>query len=436
MLKFVAMFDSFKRKVPEPIKKTYHFLQALVGALIFLFPSSKLKVIGVTGTDGKTTTVHLIHHILSESGKRVSMVSTVSARIRQKVLDTGLHVTTPDPIKMQYLLRKMANEDSEYCVLEVTSHGLAQNRTAFVNFFAAVVTNVTHEHLDYHKTYENYLKAKSRLLSGVKFRILNGDDASFEKLKDKGGGQLVGYGIKKDLDFRAKNINLSSKESEFEIQFTNKKKNEKVNIKTKLEGEYNIYNILAAFAITYNLGLEPKKIAEAIATFDGIVGRMQYIDEGQDFDLVVDFAHTPVGLERALQYLKSIKRGKLIAVFGSAGERDIAKRAMMGKVATELADINVFTAEDPRREDVNKIIEELTSGAKKAGGIANRTYRTIPDRAKAINYAISTLASPGDTVVLFGKGHEKSMNIGGIEYPWSDEKIARDALKIKLKKIT
>ena len=428
------MLASFKKLVPEPIKKTYHFLQALLGALIFLFPSSRLKVVGVTGTDGKTTTVHLIHHILSEAGKRVSMVSTVSAKVRQKTIDTGLHVTTPDPIKMQYLLRKMVNAGSEYAILEVTSHGLAQERTAFVNFFAGVVTNVTHEHLDYHKTYENYLAAKAKLLSGVKFRILNVDDSSFGKLKEKGGGQFVGYGIKKGSDFQAKNIDLQAKGSNFEIQFNNKKRHEKVSIKTKLEGEYNVYNILAAFALTYNLGLDPKQIADAISNFEGVVGRMQYINESQDFDVVVDFAHTPVGLERALQSLKSIKKGKLIAVFGSAGERDITKRSMMGKVSTELADVSVFTAEDPRYEDVNKIIDEIALGAKNAGGIANRTYRTIPDRAKAINYAIATLASPGDTVALFGKGHEKSMNISGKEYPWSDEKTARDALKILIKK--
>lgn len=428
------MFASFKKLVPEPIKKTYHFLQALLGALIFLFPSSRLKVIGVTGTDGKTTTVHLIYHILSEAGKRVSMVSTVSAKVRQKTIDTGLHVTTPDPIKVQYLLRKMANADSEYCILEVTSHGLAQERTAFVNFFAAVVTNVTHEHLDYHKTYENYLAAKAKLLPGVKFRILNVDDASFGKLKEKGGGQLVGYGLKKGSDFQAKNINLLARGSEFEIHFTDKRKHDKVYIKSNLEGEYNVYNILAAFALTYNLGIDPKQIADAISNFEGVIGRMQYINEGQDFDVVVDFAHTPAALKRALQTLKGKAKGKLIAVFGSAGERDIPKRSMMGKVSTELADISVFTAEDPRHEDVNKIIDEMATGAKNAGGIPNRTYRIIPDRAKAISYAIQTLTSSGDTVVLFGKGHEKSMNISGKEYPWSEEKIARDALKIKLKK--
>ena len=428
------MFASFKKLVPEPIKKTYHFLQALLGALIFLFPSSKLKVIGVTGTDGKTTTVHLIHHILSEAGKRVSMVSTVSAKVRQKSIETGLHVTTPDPIKMQFLLRKMANADSDYCILEVTSHGLAQERTAFVDFFAGVVTNVTHEHLDFHKTYEKYLAAKAKLLSGVKFRILNVDDSSFNKLKEKGEGQLVGYGLKKDSDFQAKKINLLAKGSEFEIHFTDKKKPNKVAIKTNLEGEYNVYNILAAFALTLNLGLDPKQIAHAISNFEGVVGRMQYINEGQDFDVVVDFAHTPAALKRSLQTLKGKAKGKLIAVFGSAGERDIAKRSMMGKVSTELADVSVFTAEDPRHEDVNKIIDEIATGAKNAGGIANRTYRTIPDREKAINYAIQTLATPGDTVVLFGKGHEKSMNISGKEYPWSEEKVARDALKILIKK--
>lgn len=217
MIEFVSMVARVKSLVPEPIKNAYHFLQALFGALIFLFPSRAVKVIGVTGTDGKTTTVHLIHHILSESGESASMISTVEAKIGDKSIDTGLHVTTPEPFKVQRLLRKIASSGSEYAVIEVTSHGLAQERVAFVKFFAGIITNITHEHLDYHKTYENYVTSKAKLLNNVNYRVLNADDDSYEKLKEKGGGQLVSYGINKSADFVAKNIRIGKRAVEFEI---------------------------------------------------------------------------------------------------------------------------------------------------------------------------------------------------------------------------
>jgi len=435
VLKFVVMFSKIKRLVPEPVKKVYHALQAAAGALIFWFPSRRVKVIGVTGTDGKTTTVYLIHHILSEVGKKASMISTVEAKIGKETIDTGLHVTTPEPFKVQKLLRKIANSKSEYAVLEATSHGLAQERVAFVRFFAGVVTNITHEHLDYHKTYENYLASKAKILRGVKLRILNADDAPYEILKEKGSGQLVSYGIKNEADFMAKNINFFEKGSEFEVCFHNRQRNsQKVKVKANLPGEYNVYNLLAAFAITVSLGVEAERVGEAIASFKGVVGRMQYLDEGQDFNCVVDFAHTPASLEAALKTLRVGAKGKIIAVFGCAGGRDFEKRPMMGKIATELADCAIFTAEDPRSEDINRILEQMAGGALSVGGIPNRTFWKIADRAEAINTAIGSLAQKGDIVVLFGKGHEKSMNISGVEYPWSDEEAARNALKVRLRK--
>jgi len=434
MLKSGAMLTALKRLVPNPIKNTYHFLQALFGALIFFFPSNRTKVIGITGTDGKTTTVNLVHHILSESGKNSSMISTIGAKIGDKTIDTGLHVTTPDPFIVQRLLRKIADAGSEFAVLEVTSHGLAQERVAFVRFFAGVITNIAHEHLDYHKSYKNYFLSKAKLLNNVKYRILNADESSFKELKDLGGGQLVSFGVGKEADFKADNLRFRKKGVEFDIRYQDKKKKGKLTIKSSIPGKFNVYNILAAFAVTKNLGIDEKKIKDAIEGFRGIEGRMQYIDEGQSFDVIVDFAHTPQALEETLKSLEPFKKGKIIVVFGSAGERDIGKREMMGKVASEHADISIVTAEDPRGEDVNKIIDQIAAGAISAGGIPNRTFWKIADRAEAINTAIQTLASNGDTVILFGKGHEKSMNIAGKEYPWSDEAIVRNALRKRSKK--
>jgi len=435
MLKSHPMLSSFRKLVPEPIKYIYHTAQALTGALIFLFPSKRLKIIGVTGTDGKTTTVQLIHHILGESGKKVSMLSTVNAKIGDKVLDTGLHVTTPDPFKVQALLNKMVKAGSEYVVLETTSHGLAQGRVAFVDFLVGVITNVTHEHIDYHHSFDNYVNAKAKILNGVSYRILNYDDPSFGFLKERGTGQLVSFGLKEGADYRAQISNSGRGKLEIELTYPDKKKKASVGIKTNLFGSYNAYNILSAFIVCHLLSTEPKKITSLVATFSGVPGRMQFIDEGQNFDCVVDFAHTPASLKVALESLNKIKKGKIIAVFGSAGERDVEKRPAMGKIATELADYSIFTAEDPRGEDVNKIIDQISKGAESIGGIPNRTFWKIANREEAINTAVQSLASGGDIVAIFGKGHEMSMNIKGREYPWSDEQVARSAIKTKLAKI-
>jgi len=428
------MFSSFKKLVPEPVKNVFHLFQALLGSMMFLFPGKRLKIIGVTGTDGKTTVVHLLHHILEISGYKVSMISTVEARVGQKIIDTGLHVTTPDPLKVQSLLKKMLDVGSEYVILETTSHGLAQNRAALLPFHIGIITNVTHEHLDYHKSAENYLSSKSKILAGVKFRILNIDDTSFEKLKDTGSGRLLSFGTNKNADFLAKDIRMQKEGLEFELYYpVGRKKIDKIKIVSPLTGDFNVYNILAAFAAGVSLKLEPAKIASAISNFKGVAGRMEHIDKGQDFDVIIDFAHTPAALEATLKTLNKFKSGKIIVVFGSAGERDVEKRPMMGKIATQLADYSLFTTEDPRNEDVNEIIEQISKGALSAGGIPNRTFWKIPDRAEAINTAIQTLAKEGDTVAILGKGHEKSMNILGKEYPWSDEQLVHNALALRLR---
>jgi len=427
------MFSLLKKLVPEPIKKTYHYFQALFGALIFGFPSRKLKVIGITGTDGKTTTCYLIHHILNRAGKRTSMISTVEAKIGTESIKTGLHVTTPNPFKVQRFLAKMARAKSEYAVIEATSHGLAQERVSFINFFVGLVTNVTHEHFDYHKTLRNYLAAKAKILKGVTYRFLNIDDRSYENLKDQGSGQLLTFGIKNKADFMARNISQNGSLLQFDIQFPDKN-NQKVGVKSNLIGEFNVYNILAAFAVCQTLGIDSRTIVTALEDFKGVPGRMQFIDEGQDFDVVVDFAHTPASLEAALKTLNSIKKGRIIAVFGCAGERDSEKRPVMGKIATQLADYCIFTAEDPRKENINQIIEQIAKGALSAGAIPDQTFWKVPDRAEAINTAIQTLAGKGDIVAIFGKGHERSLNIGGRELPWSDEQLAHNSLAARIKK--
>jgi len=408
------------------LKNFGHLCLAVLANIYWRFPSQKLTVIGVTGTDGKTTTVHLIHHILKTAGKKADLISTVSA--------PGLHTTTPNPWILQKLLFQMVKKGIKYAVVEATSHGLDQHRLWGTKFAVGVVTNVTHEHLDYHKTYENYLAAKAKLFRGVKIAILNRDDKSFRYLNVKcqtrlTDGQVsnvkcITYGTKNKADFTPKNFPF----------------------KTLLPGEYNQYNCLAAIAAASALGIPPEKIRKAVASFKGVIGRMEEINAGQDFKVIVDFAHTPNGLENVLKTILNLKskNSKLIVVFGCAGLRDVAKRPMMGEISAKLADITVLTAEDPRTEDVNEIINQIVQGCLKGGAkekdlsdwsnLKEKIFLRIPDRSQAIRFAIQKLAKKGDIVVICGKGHERSMCFGKTEYPWSDQEEARKALKELLKK--
>jgi UDP-N-acetylmuramoyl-L-alanyl-D-glutamate--2,6-diaminopimelate ligase len=390
------------------LKNFGHLLQAVFANLIYRFPSRNLTVIGVTGTDGKTTTVHLIYHILSKAGIKADLISTISA--------PGLHTTTPDSMMLQKMLRKMVNQGIKYVVLESSSHGLDQHRLWGVKYRVGVVTNITHDHLDYHKTIDRYRAAKAKMFRGVKTAILNRDDKSYESLEARikkpclpAGRQelkIITYGIENPADFTPES----------------------------LPGVYNQYNCLAAIAAAKSLGIPDEKIRRGVAGFGGVIGRMEGIKEGQNFRVIIDFAKTPSGLESALKTLKSQlpSSGRLIAVFGSAGLRDVAKRAMMGEVGAKLADISILTAEDPRTEDVNKIIEQMAQGCVKAGGVEKKSFFRISDRRKAIRFAV-TLAQEGDIVVLCGKGHERSMCYGKKEFPWNEQAEARRAL-IKLKK--
>lgn len=387
----------------------WHLPLAVLANVFFGFPSKKLRVIGVTGTDGKTTTVSLIHHILSENGYKVAMVSTVSAKIGEEEIDTGFHVTAPDPWLLQKLLRKMANKRIECIVLETTSHGLDQFRLLGIDFEIGVLTNITHEHIDYHKTFENYRLAKLRLLKKSKTVILNKNDDSYvflEKILRDKDIKILSYGMANTADITP----------------------DKYKFKTSLLGDYNKLNCLAAIGAVVSFGLPKEKVLNAIPSFEGVKGRLEEIAQGQNFKVIVDFAHTPNALEQVLKLLKDRKQKdkKLIVVFGAAGLRDKTKRPMMGETAEKYADFSVITAEDPRTENVNEICNQIASGFNGS----KEKYKILTDRGEAINFAVNDLAKAGDIVVICGKGHEKSMCFGKKEYPWSDQKAAREALNV------
>jgi UDP-N-acetylmuramoyl-L-alanyl-D-glutamate--2,6-diaminopimelate ligase len=396
-------------------------------------PGRKLRVIGVTGTDGKTTTSTLITAILEAAGHSTGMVSTVSAVIGGKESDTGFHTTTPEAQDVQRYLAEMAAAGAEYAVLESTSHGLAQHRVTGSEYDVAVVTNITHEHLDYHGSYEAYREAKASLFRSLtpsfhkpgvaKVAVLNADDSSYEYLRAIPVDRQLAYGLK-HADITAHDIKLSPAGQSFVARTP---AGEFI-IESTLVGLFNVYNILAAISVGVSQGLPIEAMQQGIRSVRGVIGRMDPINLGQDFTVLVDFAHTPNALERALEAVRHLTDKRVIVVFGCAGLRDVQKRYLMGEVAGRLADYTVITAEDPRTERVEDISAEIARGCQAAGKREGQGYICIADRQEAINAAVE-MAQPGDLVMTTGKGHERSMCYGAVEYPWSDHEAAQKALR-------
>jgi UDP-N-acetylmuramoyl-L-alanyl-D-glutamate--2,6-diaminopimelate ligase len=414
-----------------------HAALAHLAAVWHGHPGREMTVIGVTGTDGKTTTVNLIQSIVAAAGHKTGMISTVNALIGDRYQDTGLHVTTPDALQVQGLLAQMATASTEVAILEATSHGLAQHRVTAAEFDVAVVTNITHEHLDYHGTWEQYCTDKGRLFRmlsasfrkpGVpKVAVLNVDDASYPYLRPIPADLQLTYAIDGDADVRATDIVVKGTEMTFHVHAPQGS----FPICTLLAERYNVYNILAAVSTGLALDVPISAIQGGVAAVCGVIGRMERIDEGQDFTAIVDFAHTPNALRRVLETLGPQTQGRLIVVFGCAGLRDVYKREMMGHVAGQLADVTVITAEDPRTEDLDAIIEQIAQGCQAEGAREGIDFYRVPDRSEAIAFAIH-MARPGDTVVTTGKAHERSMCFGATEYPWSEHQALRAALLERL----
>lgn len=398
-------------------------------------PGRKLTVIGVTGTDGKTTTSNLLFQILKIAGLKAGLVSTVNAVIGEEVIDTGFHVTTPEATEVQELLAKMVDAGLTHVVLETTSHGLAQHRVTGCEFDIAVVTNITHEHLDYHGSYEGYRNAKARLFTLLKdtkekpfgnprLAVLNADDGAYNFLNEIVKGNKCSYSMSGNGTVNASNIRYSPGGTDFVIEV-----NKAItSIHCNLPGAFNVSNCLAAFtAAVEGLGIDAEVAARGIAELPGVSGRMEWIDLGQPFTAMVDFAHTPNALLRAIETARQMTHGRVIAVFGSAGLRDRQKRRMMAETSVKTADITILTAEDPRTESLDDILAEMADEAVKAGGIEGQTFFRVPDRGDAIRLGVK-LAQPGDLVMPCGKGHEQSMCFGTVEYAWDDRTALRAAL--------
>lgn len=434
---------------------------AICAAALHDFPSRTMPIIGVTGTDGKTTTCSLLESILKVATERetapngqVGVITTVAARIGGVEIDTGLHVTTPDAPDVQRFLAQMRDAGCHYGIVESTSHGLNQARVAAVDFDIAAVTNITHEHLDEHGSRDAYVAAKALLFRALygspmkpgipRCAVLNADDeGSFDALQAALAEEADRHGFTVPVrtygiaglnqagimpDVMADAIAYMPAGTRFRLRWWGGE----FAVDSQLIGEFNVSNVLCAATMALALGLEPALIQQGIARFRGVLGRMERIDRGQPFLAVVDFAHSPVSLERALITLRKMigqdnagQPGRLIAVFGSAGLRDVAKRRLMGRVSGRLADFSVITAEDPRTEDLKAINAEIAAGVSEFAPPA--AFTIVPDRADAIQFAVN-MARPGDIVAAFGKGHERSMCFGEIEYPWSDQDAMGRAL--------
>ena len=405
----------------------------LMASTLFGHPSRGLGVIGVTGTDGKTTTTTMIQQMLLSAGRTAGSMSTVDIRVGDDVDVNETRQTTLEALEIQEHLARMRDRGLKYAVIESSSHGLALQRVVGVDYDVAVFTNIAHEHLDFHKTIEAYREAKASLIDltaasadkGIaKTAVLNRDDPSYAYLVSRPIARRITYGIQMDADLKASRVDLTPEGLRLEASTPVGQ----LAVRLKLSGRWNAANALAAAGAGVAVGLTLDEIRDGLEHFSGVSGRMERVDLGQPFAVIIDYAHTPQSLEKVLRELRPITKGKLIAVFGSAGDRDREKRPWMGEIAARLSDYAVFTNEDPREEDAMTILSEIASGAEEVGWKEGDDYARIEDRRQGIAHAVRR-ARPGDTVLLAGKGHERSILIGRGKEPWNERAAAEAAIR-------
>lgn len=461
----MSIKGALKAVLPQGLFKVFaphwHLLEAILAQVLNGFPAKNLKVIGVTGTDGKTTTCSLIAEILRANGYKVAMMTTVSVDYGLGEQANATRMTTIGASELVRAFKRMKNNGAEWLVLEVTSHALAQHRVWGVPFSLAVMTNLHHEHLDYHGSFENYRAAKLGLFKltaknqrGLGIGVVNADDESAE-IFARAVPKPLSYGIKMG-DFKAVNIKSTPAGSSFAVDIKGSSAHaaKRLNIITHLPGGFNIYNTMAAITTGIALGLKPGQIEQGVASLQSVAGRMTRVSAGQNFDVIVDYAHTPDSFEKLLTEFKPLVKGKIITLFGSAGRRDEAKRAQQGSVAGKYSDIVVVTEEDDRDIDGQEILEQIAAGAKEQGKTLDKDLFLVHRREDAVAKAIG-LAKPGDLVLLLGKGHETNLITAGpqaaklrhlpqddadprrvIKRPYNEVEVAREALNQKSKGLT
>ena len=406
------------------LEKSYRKSRAKIISARFGNPARDLRIIAVTGTNGKTTTVNFLNEILKEAGYRTAMFSTANIEIAGEQTVNDTNSTTATVARLQKFFRDAKKADVEFALIEATSHALDQYKFEGVPIEMAIMTNLTQDHLDYHKTMENYAAAKAKLFEmNPNLVVLNADDEWFDYFNNFATeSQKITYGEGESADVKIEKFKLYKKGSEANLRIDN---NVELEIATNLPGEFNIYNMTAAAAGAYLLGISLKDIQEGIANLEGVSGRFEYATPGLPFDTIVDYAHTPDALEKLLKSAKEISKNRTILVFGACGDRDREKRPIMGKIAQDLADRIIITDEENYTEDATQIREEIISGISKKNDKLPANIQEIPDRKEAIRKALQ-IAGKGDIVLITGLGHEVYRVIDGEKTPWNDTQIVRE----------
>jgi UDP-N-acetylmuramoyl-L-alanyl-D-glutamate--2,6-diaminopimelate ligase len=403
---------------------------AVLAATFYRHPTRELKLIGVTGTNGKTTTVHLIQRILNDFGTPAGMIGTIHMQIGDRTYP--VQNTTPDVVELQKGFRMMRDAGCAYAVIEASSHALDLGRTRGCEFHSAVFTNLTQDHLDYHKTMEEYRSAKGLLFSQLgnryeddsannRYAILNADDEASAYFARITPAQVITYGIEQNADVRAEQIRQGADGTRFVLRTFRGD----VDLHLQLVGKFNVYNALAATATAMAEGIPLEHIKRSLESVSGVNGRFEKVDEGQPFTVLVDYAHTPDSLENVLKTIREFAEGTIYCVVGCGGDRDRTKRPIMAKIAATYADVALFTSDNPRTEDPEAILADMVEGVKE---VPKDRYDVIVDRREAIFEAIRR-ARPGDVVLIAGKGHETYQEINGVRHDFDDREVAREALR-------
>ena len=431
------MLNKIKKLIPDrhPIRLLYHQIMAFVAAVVYRFPAGKMVVIGVTGTNGKTTTLNLLNNILTKAGYKVGMATTINFQIGEHNWINDTKQTTISPFHLQKLLRKMSNEGCKYALIEVTSHAITQSRIYGINFDLALVTNISADHVEYHGSLNNYVATKGKLFKKVskgkrkfgvpKILIMNSDDQFYSFFNQFVADRKMTYGLKAATIY-ASNLEKNPEGTEFMLNVPNNS----IPIKLTLPGEFNVYNSLAAASICIALQISLEDIKSGLEESATIAGRLEHVDGGQNYNIIVDYAHAPESLENLLKLYRRLTQGRIFLVFGATGGgRDKAKRPRMGQIANEHADYIIVTDDDPYEEDEWEIIEQISEGIPRKEG---SDFWKIPDRKEAIRLAL-TMAHEEDCVIVAGKGAEEVMMLRGKKVVWNDKKAILELLKREIK---
>lgn len=398
---------------------------AKISSIFYGYPSSKLKVVGITGTNGKTTVTYFLQSIFEKAGIKVGRLSTINYDVGGEIYPAL--TTTPESLDLQRFLKEMVNRKVRYVFMEVSSHSLVLHRVDEIEFDWAIFTNLSPEHLDFHRNMENYLKAKlilfERMPSGKK-ALINLDDPNSEKIIEKTTCQIITYAIEKKANYRAKNLHLNGEGSSFLVKINGKDERFRIS----LPGSHNVYNALAAIAVAKEEGIALGIIKEGLKELRKVPGRLEPVENKAGLSIYVDYAHTPHSLERVLHTLRQFTRGRLVVVFGCGGDRDPYKRPVMGKIAFSIADYTVITSDNPRSENPEKIISQIEKGMLERGAIKGKDYVTIPDRREAIKHALTRM-KVGDILLVAGKGHEKVQILKDKVVPFDDRVVICDLLR-------